>query len=251
MTPHLHDRPPWSSRGSTARRPEPTPLRHPRGSRSEGRRPARSQGHDPQALSRCSNSLQPGRQASLSSIERSFGRGVSSKRPPSQARLPGGPFQGAKGPQPWEHMEISTPTKQGGRGREGVPCLPGRYLGSLASQASVEDVGRAPPLRRSLPLASEASAGARKELVAGRGESRSRGQGRAREECMAPSRPSLPRGPAEAPCQQPGPLPLPLSPTCLCSSRQPGGLSGSTPPPVLQRGCRPPRGLPEYGNPSG
>lgn len=63
------------------------------------------------------------------------------------------------------------------------------YLGSLASEASLEDVGRGPPLLRSLALASEASAGARKEGRAGQEKADPEGQGGEQTTTQAQPRP--------------------------------------------------------------
>lgn len=109
---------------------------------------------------------------------------MSTKRP---ARLPGqspfqepeGPPSGGLGPPRAQRSSVSGwASGAQGRGVRDAPASQGRYLGSLASEASLEDaVGRGPPLLRSLALASEASAGAQKGgCWLGKGRPRGQGQ---------------------------------------------------------------------------
>lgn len=125
------------------------------------------------------------------------------------------------------------------------------YLGSLASEPSFEDdVGRGPPLLRSLALASEASASAQKwgEWLAqrqteGRASQEDHQQGAARptpQSCHSPG----PRCQAFLLPTNCGPLlarlrrtaPTPLTHTCPPTQAGRVGLSGAYPMPILPEG---------------
>lgn len=108
----------------------------------------------PRGISRgsvCSKRLTPGR---VPSKEREGPMCFGDLSPPPRPRAP-------------RTQHLGLPRKQGHGGEACAFWM--CYLGSWASEASLEDdVGRDPPLLRSLALASEASTGARKEGRAGR-----------------------------------------------------------------------------------
>lgn len=141
-----------------------------------------------------------------------------------------------------------------GRGAGGAPASQACYLVSLASEPSFEDVGRDPPLRRSLALASEASAGAQSRWRAegrptwGRGRGRG-GAGPDQGEGPPPACrcPALPWPQALllslAANDAPGPLP--------CRPRNGPHTPSSPRRPLRQAACGPPRVRPAAHLPEG